>query len=137
MDAAKTNRTVTVYRSEISSQDLVQLAKYSLTSGNLPLSWNMEEETMINSIVEVYENLMNDKRRPHIRQFFGLRDFIHFFAYLGHSKNHKDDVIKPQAVMEALSHNFNGTKDFNGIVQVFFKAVRIDYFKFLLIFTIT
>uniref|UniRef100_A0A1X7UCD1 RING-type domain-containing protein n=1 Tax=Amphimedon queenslandica TaxID=400682 RepID=A0A1X7UCD1_AMPQE len=126
LDAAKTNRTVTMYRSEISSQDLVQLAKYSLTAGNLPISWNRDEETMITNIVEVYENLMNDSRRPHIRQFFGLRDFIHFFAYLGHSKNHQDDVIKPQAVMEALGHNFNGTKDFSSIVQVFFKAINFN-----------
>ena len=112
----------------MSSQDLVQLAKYSLIPGNvnIPNSWNKDEETMIHNIVGVYQSLMNDSQRPHIRKFFGLRDFIHFFTYLGRSKSHPEDVIRPQAVMEALEHNFNGTKDFHVIVQFFFKAVSFQ-----------
>lgn len=117
----------------MSSCDLVQLAKYSLTSGHLPEVWNGEEERIIDSLIKIYQNLMC---RPHLQNFFGLRDFIHFFTYLGRAKIYPADTIKPQSVMEALEHNFNGTKDFEEIVRTFFKAVSIVillYVSYLLV----
>ena len=104
----------------MSSEDLTELAKYSLTSGNLK-TCDEDEESIIAKIVEVYQSLLIDSKK---RRFFGLRDFIHFFTYLGRFKGDHSNVITPQAVMKSLECNFNGTKDFLDIVQLFFNEVR-------------
>lgn len=124
LDAAKTNRMVVVYRSEISSSDLLQLAKHSMSMGKFERYQNQGEEQVITSLVKIYENLMN---KSQFGKFFGLRDFIHFFTYLGQSKVNTNDMVKPQSIMEALEHNFNGTADFEDIVKKFFQAVSIYF----------
>lgn len=121
LDAAKTNRAVSVYRCDPPTSDLIELAKYSLTCGK-DRSLSQIEEGLFNGFVKVYEMLMREET---FNKTFGLRDFIHFFTYLGQDlRLSTTNVIKPQSVVRALEHNFNGTEYFKSIVEEFFTVVR-------------
>ena len=54
-----------------------------------------------------------------VNSFFGLRDFIHFCAYLRRSQ----DSITPQLVINALERNFNGSKHFGDVSRYFLERV--------------
>ena len=74
----------------------------------------------IANLVPAYDSLM---RRQKFKQFFGLRDFIHFISYL---KRKRREMLSPQLVVEALERNFNGVskKDFDSILKIFLHRVR-------------
>ena len=103
LDAAKTNRAVSLFRSGCSKKELETLAKgcWCSTPDNPP----PELENDLNTIVKfspAYDSLMESDK---LRKFFGLRDFIHFINYL---RRRRTEGLTPQLVMEALERNFNG-----------------------------
>ena len=58
------------------------------------------------------------------KNFFGLRDFIHFIHYI---RRERKVEITPQLVLQSLERNFNGTKGFEHICSVFLEKVQIVY----------
>jgi hypothetical protein len=54
------------------------------------------------------------------KDYFGLRDFIHFFTYLGREK---DDFLSPQSITTSIEQNFNGTPHFDFILKAFLEVV--------------
>ena len=116
-----------MFRSEISHNDLVQLAKYSLTHGQAPKATDVMEKNFIHGFVDVYKEMMT---KPEHKDFFGLRDFIHFFTYLSQVKS-ENDIISPEAIVQSLEHNFNGTAHFKVILKDFIKVVRELFFILL------
>ena len=111
-----------MFRSETSHDDLVQLAKYSLTHGQAPKATDMMEEHVIDGFVKVYKRMMTE---PELKDFFGLRDFIHFFTYLSQVKS-ENDIISPEAIVQSLEHNFNGTAHFQVILRAFLEVVCLN-----------
>ena len=104
----------------------MQLAKYSLTCGK-HRDWKKVEDDLLDGFVKVYEMLMEDES---FNKTFGLRDFVHFFTHLGQDlQSHKLENIRPQFVVNALQHNFNGTERFHSIAANFFHVVRKSVFS--------
>ena len=117
-----------MFRSETSHDDLVQLAKYSLTHGQAPKATDMMEEHVIDGFVKVYKRMMTE---PELKDFFGLRDFIHFFTYLSQVKS-ENDIISPEAIVQSLEHNFNGTAHFQVILRAFLEVVCLNTLNYFL-----
>ena len=120
LDAAKTNRAVSLYRQEASREDLETLAKGCLCKNpeNPPPELKRDVE-IVASFCPAYETVMEDNE---LNKFFGLRDFIHFISYL---RRNREQMLSPELVMKALERNFNGVKPevFRRICSHFLSAV--------------
>lgn len=120
LDAAKTNRAVSLYRQEASREDLETLAKGCLCKNpeNPPPELRRDVE-VVASFCPAYEAVMGD---DDLKKFFGLRDFIHFISYL---RRNREQMLSPELVMKALERNFNGVKPevFERICTYFLSAV--------------
>ena len=103
LDAAKTNRAVSLFRPEVSNEDLKTLAKGCLceTPENPPPELRKDLDIIV-QFCPAYTKLMENE---HMRKFFGLRDFIHFINYL---RRRRTEMLTPQLIMEGLERNFNG-----------------------------
>ena len=127
LDAAKTNRAVSLFRPEVSNEDLKTLAKGCLTPNpeKPPAHLRQDLDTIVR-FCPAYTRLMEN---PLLNRFFGLRDFIHFINYL---RRRRGEGITPQLVMEALERNFNGVywsnkhDIFQAVCESFLKTVRIN-----------
>ena len=119
LDAAKTNRAVSLFRPEASREDLETLAKGCLcsTPDDPPPELRKDLETIV-QFCTPYSSLM--ERDPSFSQVFGLRDFIHFVNYL---RRRRTQMLTPQLVMEALERNFNGSDNFATISRAFLSVV--------------
>lgn len=125
LDAAKTNRAVSLFRPEAGDDDLKTLAMGCLCS--VPESPPPELKPDLEKVVKFcapYSALMEKKV---FAKFFGLRDFIHFVNYLRRKKD-MGQVLTPQIVMQALERNFNGCEpnEFEKICKGFFKAIDVS-----------
>ena len=120
LDAAKTNRAVSLFRPEASEDDLRTLARGCLCSKpeNPPIELKKDLD-VIESFCPVYIRLMDC---PSFREFFGLRDFIHFVHYL---RRRRTQMLTPQLVLEALERNFNGLDNFEEMCSLFLGVVSI------------
>ena len=120
LDAAKTNRSVSLFRPEASSEDLVTLAKGCLCSNpDYPPPTIQKDIDIVSRFCAPYEEVMS---QLNYKKFFGLRDFIHFISYL---RQKRREMLSPQLVMEALERNFNGVekRQFLWISQLFLQCV--------------
>ena len=110
LDAAKTNRAVSLYRPVTSQEDLKRLATACMP--------NMSENQLsqVDNLIRACQTMMTKKY--YNRYFYGLRDAIHFFTYLA-----RELYIIPVNVTEAVERNFNGTKYNNEILSFFLKEV--------------
>ena len=116
LDAAKTNRAISLFRPEASNEDLRTLAKGCLCSNPENPPTDLKEDLkMVVEFCERYSTLME---RTNFARFFGLRDFIQFVNYLRRKRDDKPDLT-PQVVMHALERNFNGSEDFETICSEF------------------
>ena len=117
LDAAKSNRCVSVVRMKVSIKELESLAKGCLcdTPDNVPL----ESKREINTIVKFcsqYDQIICKK----FKNFFGLRDFVHFLTYL---RRHRGRLPLAKLVLQALERNFNGSASFPDLVSELMSAV--------------
>ena len=132
LDAAKTNRAVSLYRSEPSVEELKTLAKGCLCDKpEDPPAELKKDIELITKFCPIYHNFME---RPEFRRFYGLRDFIHFVNYL---ERHRNKGITPDLVLRGLERNFNGHKLFDTICKEFLGVVSFEIFfneKFQVLF---
>ena len=127
LDAAKTNRAVSLFRPAVSDDDLFTLAKGCLcsTTDVPPPDVRKDLETIVR-FCPAYQRLMDDCSQKFAR-FFGLRDFIYFVNYL---RKRRTRMLTPQLVMEALERNFNGVywgkngEYFQHLCELFLNKVR-------------
>lgn len=113
LDAAKTNRAVSLFRPEASDEDLQTLAM-----GCMCMKKTEEATEVVKSLCSPYSKSMGDRN---FSSFFGLRDFMQFLSYL--QKNWDKKVFfSSQMVMQALERNFNGHDDFDKICVTFLCA---------------
>jgi hemicentin len=120
LDAAKTNRAISLFRPEASNEDLETLAKGCLCSNpeNPPAEIERDLETVV-KFCKPYLDCMKDRR---FSSFFGLRDFIHFINYLRRKRDEKNP-LSYQLVMEALERNFNWFENFESICKKFLAVI--------------
>ena len=118
LDAAKTNRAISLFRPESSADDLETLAKGCLCSDpDNPPPELKNDLTTIAKLCTYYLSLMELKE---FKQFFGLRDFIHFVNYL---RRKRQNTLNAQVVQEAVERNFNGSDEFELICKQFLHTV--------------
>ena len=118
LDAAKTNRAISLFRPESSADDLETLAKGCLCSDpDNPPPELKNDLTTIAKLCTPYLRLMEQKE---FKQFFGLRDFIHFVNYL---RRKRQNTLNAQVVQEAVERNFNGSDEFEHICKQFLLTV--------------
>ncbi len=113
LDAAKSNRAVTVFRPEAANSELKTLATECMVSPGEKVP-----ERLIQQFCSAYSKVLKDSS---FKGMFGLRDFVHFITYL---RRHRR-VDDPQAIFEALERNFNGTDSFGHLCDIFFSSVSL------------
>ena len=118
LDAAKTNRAISLFRPESSRNDLKTLAKGCWCSN--PDNTPPELKNDLPKICALCSPYLNLMEQTNFKQFFGLRDFIHFVNYL---RRKRQDTLNAQVVLEALERNFNGSDNFEVICKEFLLAV--------------
>ena len=124
LDAAKTNRAVSMYRVESTAEDLKKISDCMFPSAS-PQSSFRASSSVVEKFVVVYNRVMEFNEHGKISKFFGVRDFVHFLSYLHKQQKHMGDIISPQAVVEALERNFNGydSSTLNSLIQKFLDEV--------------
>ena len=116
LDAAKTNRAISLFRPEATNEDLETLAKGCFCSDPdfPPMKIERDLERVV-SCCNPYTTLMQSQT---FSQFFGLRDFIQFVNYL-RRKHDQKQPINFQNVMKAIERNFNGHEQFMTVCSAF------------------
>ena len=109
LDAAKTNRAISLYRPEASNEDLEMLAKGCLCLN--PEKPPPELRPYIDMVVKFCQPYSERMKNPNFSSFFGLRDFIHFVNYF-QRKRDEGKASLSQLVMQALERNFSGVENF-------------------------
>ena len=117
LDAAKTNRAISLYRPETSTEDLEILAKDLLYSTD---SITELEENMIVKFCIAFSSVMKVDK---FRCFYGQRDFLHFVSFLRRKRG--NGFLNEEIVLEALERNLNGHEDFPEVCNYFLKEVSI------------
>ncbi len=115
LDAAKTNRAVTVFRPEAANSELKTLAQECIAPPG-----THTPPKLIEQFCTAYDRVLQD---PQFKRMYGLRDFIHFVTYLRRHRGTRD----PQVILEALERNFNGTGSdlFEQLCEIFFSSVSM------------
>ncbi len=119
LDAAKSNRAICLFQVNNSANDLIQLAIVILgfsTEQIIPLPI----EAQITSLIQVYLEKM---KNPEFNRIFGLRDIMHFFAYIRRRMPDNQQSIPPDLIMRSLRRNFSGASNFDEIVEDFLNQV--------------
>lgn len=115
LDAAKTNRAISLYRPETSTEDLTVLAEDLLSSTT---AMTPREQSIINSFCSSFSQLM---REPKFKHFYGQRDFMHFVSFLRRRRG--NGLLTENIVLQALERNFNGHENFSEVFDFFLKVV--------------
>ena len=127
LDAAKTNRAISLFRPEASDENLKLIAMgcFCFNSENaLP---NMNDD--LNTVVKFCQPYMECMQSSQFSLLFGLRDFIQFVNYLRKKKKDNHAMLSSQLVMHALERNFNGTNEFEAVCEKFLHAIgsQLEY----------
>ena len=137
LDAAKTNRAISLYRTQSNLEDLKKIAKTlfptmvvssptskvsleSMSSLKMSSPPPLEESLVfIERFLDIYIERMSET----FRRFYGIRDVVHFLLYL-YRKMELENMLSPESVVEALERNFNGKKEIlDSIIRMFLSQV--------------
>ena len=125
LDAAKTNRAVSLFRPRASCEELRELALVSI--GNDKNDSRKNYSLLIEALVKAYDEISSDKKHDQVqnafRDIFGLRDFIFLVTHLRRKINDRKFSLSPQLIVQGLERNFNGTDRFMELCEVFLKYV--------------
>ena len=123
LDAAKTNRAISLFRPKASDEDLEMLAKGCLCHN--PENPPPELRRDLNAVVKFCQPYSEYMKNASFSSLFGLRDFIQFVNYF-RRKRDEGQTISPQLLLQALERNFNGSKDFEEICRKFLQGYLQD-----------
>ena len=128
LDAAKTNRAVTLFRDPLEiTKDLKVLATECLFESPGCPPHNLREH--INVIVDLHNAYTHIMTEMKLNNFFGLRDFIHFLHYIRRMCVQRSTEISlhqvGQIVTKSLERNFSGSQQLSEILDVFLDRVRL------------
>lgn len=132
LDAAKTNRAVSLFRPKALNDDLQELATQCIMTEQSAIAPNEKqqmkqfctpkEKQQIKQLCSAFEELMKHNK---FRKLYGLRDFIHFIRYL---KSHRVSSLNAQLLLNGIERNFNGSRNFADVCQIFFSKVGLLQF---------
>ena len=117
LDAAKTNRAISLFRPTASEDDLRMLVR-DCFNGQNSMQKTLSKE-WLQKLSAPYSKLVDESDQ--FSRFYGLRDFMHFIKYL--SRKASNGKITPQLVSNGVERNFNGSDEFNKIIKCFLKSV--------------
>ena len=126
LDAAKTNRAVSLVRPETSVDQLKTLTIGCLKCPGSSLAFSQKDIDTIVQFCPAYHNLMTNPQTfmngscMQSTHFFGLRDFIHFIHYFCRNRGEKP---LPLLALQGLERNFNGIKEFHILCEGFLKTI--------------
>ena len=128
LDAAKTNRAITLFRDPTEmSGDLQVLATECLFQSPGCPPHSLKEH--VDSIVDLHNAYTHTVTEMKLSRFFGLRDFIHFVHYIRRKCIQRDANLSlsqvGQLVIESLERNFSGSQQFSELCEVFLHRVSI------------
>ena len=123
LDAAKTNRAISLFRPEASKEDLEMLAKGCLCLN--PEKPPPELKGYIDTVVKFCQPYSKCMRDPTFSSFFGLRDFIHFVNYF-RRKRDEGKAFSTQLVMQALERNFSGVESFESNCTMLLRTTNMQ-----------
>ena len=119
LDAAKTNRAISLYRPETSTEDLKILAMDLLHTSAAPMTI---KQNVIDQFCLAFSKMMKEAK---FQNFYGQRDFMHFMSYLRRKQN--CSPLTEDVVLQALERNFNGHENFSEVFNYFLKVVGLYY----------
>ena len=119
LDASKTNRAVSLFRPKASTEELYELANSCVFTDST--NKRTTAKKLVSAVCESYKRILEDAE---FKSLFGLRDFIHFSTYLRRKRTH---FLDAQLVIQSLERNFNGTKRFADICQIFLLKVSLMF----------
>ena len=126
LDAAKSNRCVSLLRQDPSEKEMLQIAHGVLFQGEQVVNGvkfsgqSLSMDAFAQSFCAAYKAvvLIDD-----FRTFFGLRDFIYFLKSIKQRSKHVGHIIEvtQEDVLRSLERNFNGIcrHDFKRLVYIF------------------
>lgn len=120
LDAAKTNRAISLFRPEASDKDLKILAKGCLCSN--PKDPPPELRRDLDMVVKFCEPYSECMKVPSFSRFFGLRDFMQFVSYF-QRKRDEGEPLSLKLVVQGLERNFNGSDEFEAICKKFVEYI--------------
>ena len=129
LDAAKTNRAVSLYRPETSTEDLRVLAEDLLHSER---QLTNPEKDLIFEFCDVFSHLLKREKfciQPKVhsqdspKPFYGQRDFMHFVSFLRRKRG--TGILNEDMVLESLERNLNGHDDFSQLCDCFLDKVGV------------
>lgn len=126
LDAAKTNRAISLFRPKASDDDLRILAKGCLCS--IPETSSAGIGTELKDVMNLCKPYSDMMMKDSLAKFFGLRDFIHFINYIQYKRD-TGESFNPQLVMKALERNFNGCEpdEFEQVCATFLCAIGASF----------
>ena len=119
LDAAKTNRCVSLFRPRLSNKELQELALVSIGQ-KTESAETKKSHRLINALVRAYECIQAEQDAD-FKRLFGLRDFIFFVTNL-----RRQTIKLPlnlQMIVNGVQRNFNGTEDFEKLCKIFIQCV--------------
>lgn len=130
LDAAKTNRAVSLIRPKSTESDLNELAKDCILRDQSRK--NCETEDLLSNLSKAYLRLVDMKEYSGL---YGLRDYIYFLMFL---RQKRRCFISHQDIVQGLERCFNGTKEFKRVCNHFLEKVcNNKYFQLLNTYQIT
>ncbi len=115
LDAAKTNRAVSLYIPDKQTGDLETLVRGCLYVPNEPIN--------VEPIVRFSAAYVEAMEHDQYKNFFGLRDFIHFVTFLRRKIIDDGDKFTDKLVLQALERNFNGSDYPHKLWNIFLSKV--------------
>ena len=115
LDAAKTNRAVSLYRPKATLSELEILVRGCLQ--------DFFSTKLVDDIVKLCQPYLDCMKEEWFSHLFGLRDFHHFILHLQRKCSKDPSTISVNAVLRAFERNFNGSDKFNQICSSFMSAI--------------
>ena len=127
LDAAKTNRAITLYRPQTSAEDLKIIAETSADiledNEKRMLDGLCDSFRMLVKVPDQSKQVENGGDVP-FDHFYGQRDFIHFVNYL--RRNRGQGALTDKLMLEAVERNLNGHENFDEVLKLFFTHVSTN-----------
>ena len=119
LDAAKTNRAISLFRPKATQSELKILVKGCLcATDSVPESKHAD----VIKFCQPYLKCMKNEWFSHL---FGLRDFHHFIIFLRRNASESEETLSFSNIVHALMRNFSGSEKFDEICNTFMSEVEI------------
>ena len=112
LDAAKTNRAISVFRPKVVESELKTLVVGCLYD-------NSSKSMPVGEVVKFCKPYLDCMQKKWFAHLFGLRDFHHFVIYL-----RRHAFPKHERLIRSLQRNFSGSDRFEEIIEIFLAHLK-------------